>query len=885
MSECRADTDNTQWDQNAHIVALFAVVGASAVGVFLPIIGQTIRGLHQMSVPVFPIQMGQFFGAGVIVATAFLHLLPAANDALTSSCLDGFADRYGAWACLFALAAVFTMHSVEWWLVEAWVGRTNSDLPDHGLPMFHGANNNIDDNTGDSNPGNTNDDGGQLYPAYSRAFNASRMILAPPVLSPPVNPYVFGTSTMSRRANAADYDGLRGAFALTRHGNYAALVQSRQQLALVQSDRASRYMGSDPQFSQYEPSVVWPVPSGALAMHGASQAKSTPELMRRMPRSQGVSRGSSTASNAHNTQSSHAVSLRPDSFSNAAKRQRRTRQSAVSWKLQQQQRCLSMPRLPPTTLDACLYESLLEPLPTKSRADVHTRTSVSPRSQQSSRPISVALAAAAAKRESKRMSLQAFAALSLAVKRSSAGPSDATSPSVLDPVPEMDDTWVTSESQHRESNHAWVTSEPLPRDSDDASAVQVFASATSAMPRPSDVISRQQTFHTTQTHKRVSIPTPHVIRAAPSSCAFRSVNIEQNATNRVCVDPVQTVPSKDQADDSTAIQSRSLSLEGSQLSVPVDVKRRALATYILELGIALYSVLIGLALAISDSGFVALFVAICVHQFFEGLALGTSLAELYWIKAQLAAHRRCDDELNAAADLQGESPRHETIASERSLPHHAINISRPITTPDMRSNAASEGVCSEDFEYVSPTQPHRHSKSRRTVTSMATSFAPEPWLVNPQLEKTIAGAHVFDHRGASTTQPPDTNDAEAKLSPVKDRLQRPRYLVPRNTPERLPGWWKAWLSALAFCATTPTGIIIGLALHNVYEPHSPYALLLNGVLQSICTGVLVYAGLVTLVIGGFNSPQVKQLPRLLQVLLFFAVYAGAAVMAGLKIWK
>ncbi|KAJ2502852.1 hypothetical protein GGH96_000722 [Coemansia sp. RSA 1972] len=128
MAECRADTDNAQWDQNAHIVALFAVVGASAVGVFLPIIGQTIRGLHQMSVPGFPVQMGQFFGAGVIVATAFLHLLPAANDVLTSSCLDRFSDKYGAWACLFALAAVFTMHSVEWWLVEAWIGCTDKSI-------------------------------------------------------------------------------------------------------------------------------------------------------------------------------------------------------------------------------------------------------------------------------------------------------------------------------------------------------------------------------------------------------------------------------------------------------------------------------------------------------------------------------------------------------------------------------------------------------------------------------------------------------------------------------------------------------------------------------------------------------------------------------------
>ncbi|KAI9471451.1 Zinc/iron permease [Coemansia mojavensis] len=312
--ECIRAEGVSGWDRTAHIIALFAIFGASAIGVFLPIVGQTIRGLNQMSIPVFPIQLGQFFGAGIIIATAFLHLLPAANDALTNTCLAGFADRYGAWACVIALAAVMSMHSID------------------------------------------------IY---------------------------------------ANHNG------------------------------------------QY------PIENS----HGTS--------------------------------------------------------------------------------------------------------------------------------------------------------------------------------------------------------------------------------------------------------------------------------------DSTTAHSRNMSAS-SILTFPAEVKQRALATYILELGIAMYSVLIGLALAISDSGFIAMFIAICFHQFFEGMALGTSLAELYWIKAQLAQHQ--------------------------------------------------------------------------------------------------------DH-------------------------------------------------ALAFCITTPTGIIIGLALHNIYEPHSQYALLLNGVLQSICTGVLIYAGLVTLIIGGFSSSAVKQLPRLMQLLLFVAVYAGAAVMAGLKVWK
>ncbi|KAI8322376.1 Zinc/iron permease [Martensiomyces pterosporus] len=203
--------------------------------------------------------------------------------------------------------------------------------------------------------------------------------------------------------------------------------------------------------------------------------------------------------------------------------------------------------------------------------------------------------------------------------------------------------------------------------------------------------------------------------------------------------------SSNNEEDSTAIHSKCSSL--TKITYPVEVKRRALATYILELGIALYSVLIGLALAVSDRGFTALLIAVCFHQLFEGLALGTSLAELYWIKAQIAAHGR------AALYAEG-------------------------------------------------------------------------------LE-----------------EPP------------------------------------AWISALAFTFTTPIGIIIGLALRHVYEPNSRYALLFNGVLQSICTGILIYAGLVTLMIGGFNSYQFKQLPRVFQAVLFFAVYAGAAAMASLKIWK
>ena len=53
-----------------------------------------------------------------------------------------------------------------------------------------------------------------------------------------------------------------------------------------------------------------------------------------------------------------------------------------------------------------------------------------------------------------------------------------------------------------------------------------------------------------------------------------------------------------------------------------------ISIYLLEFGIALHSVLIGLALGTETDEFIALFIALCFHQFFEGMALGAQLARL-----------------------------------------------------------------------------------------------------------------------------------------------------------------------------------------------------------------------------------------------------------------
>ncbi len=53
-----------------------------------------------------------------------------------------------------------------------------------------------------------------------------------------------------------------------------------------------------------------------------------------------------------------------------------------------------------------------------------------------------------------------------------------------------------------------------------------------------------------------------------------------------------------------------------------------IGTYLLELGIAVHSVLIGLTLGTATKSFIALFIALCFHQFFEAMALGAQIANL-----------------------------------------------------------------------------------------------------------------------------------------------------------------------------------------------------------------------------------------------------------------
>jgi len=91
---------------------------------------------------------------------------------------------------------------------------------------------------------------------------------------------------------------------------------------------------------------------------------------------------------------------------------------------------------------------------------------------------------------------------------------------------------------------------------------------------------------------------------------------------------------------------------------------------------------------------------------------------------------------------------------------------------------------------------------------------------------------------------------------------------------------KPWLMCMAYGTTTPVGQLIGLWMHNLYDPASEAGLLMVGITNAISSGLLVFAGLVQLLAEDFlsdRSYEVLKGRRRVEALL--AVLLGGTLMA------
>ncbi|KAF9872433.1 ZIP Zinc transporter [Colletotrichum karsti] len=91
---------------------------------------------------------------------------------------------------------------------------------------------------------------------------------------------------------------------------------------------------------------------------------------------------------------------------------------------------------------------------------------------------------------------------------------------------------------------------------------------------------------------------------------------------------------------------------------------------------------------------------------------------------------------------------------------------------------------------------------------------------------------------------------------------------------------RPWLMVLAFGGTTPLGQLIGLIVHNLYDPMSQTGLLMVGFMNAISAGLLLFAGLVQLLAEDFLSEKsytILQGRKRLNA--YLAVIGGASLMA------
>ncbi|KAG6545959.1 hypothetical protein Mapa_012620 [Marchantia paleacea] len=93
----------------------------------------------------------------------------------------------------------------------------------------------------------------------------------------------------------------------------------------------------------------------------------------------------------------------------------------------------------------------------------------------------------------------------------------------------------------------------------------------------------------------------------------------------------------------------------------------------------------------------------------------------------------------------------------------------------------------------------------------------------------------------------------------------------------------SFLMAVFFAGTTPVGIAIGIGVASSYNENSQTSLIVQGLLDAVSAGILIYMALVDLIAHDFLGKRMKG-DRQLQALCYTALFAAATAMSALAIW-
>ncbi|PYH46691.1 putative ZIP family zinc transporter [Aspergillus saccharolyticus JOP 1030-1] len=99
------------YNTKIHVLALFLILVLSTLACSFPVLA---RRFPRLPVPRRFLFLSRHFGTGVLIATAFVHLLPTAFVSLTDPCLPRFwSETYRAMAGFVAMISVFVVVLVE----------------------------------------------------------------------------------------------------------------------------------------------------------------------------------------------------------------------------------------------------------------------------------------------------------------------------------------------------------------------------------------------------------------------------------------------------------------------------------------------------------------------------------------------------------------------------------------------------------------------------------------------------------------------------------------------------------------------------------------------------------------------------------------------------
>lgn len=128
MDLCEGGNDFDGLHMGARISSIFVILFASGLGAFFPVLASEYSFIKM---PPWCFFIAKYFGSGVIVATAFIHLLSPASDSLGNSCLGHPFDIYpmAFGICLIVIMTMFFLELIAYRWVEAKIGGNDVNVP------------------------------------------------------------------------------------------------------------------------------------------------------------------------------------------------------------------------------------------------------------------------------------------------------------------------------------------------------------------------------------------------------------------------------------------------------------------------------------------------------------------------------------------------------------------------------------------------------------------------------------------------------------------------------------------------------------------------------------------------------------------------------------